>query len=355
MLRDGAIMGEMVPGVDDVLAAPVGVALLDRLEHAQRPLFRPFDALPDSDPAAVERAIIDVGTMSVGYLLALALDAADSLAGPWTGGASGSLSVAYQLAATRRSLADALWQRFGHVFVGPLQPDSQEYWIGPPPPEVAIEPAFTDFSRVYGNGEFTSSGIWTVSTPPPEVHDYLVAAWEMDRGPVSRWRLPVNDGVRVWNIDHPADWERLVETFPKVATKPHAGWELPGPNQHSTDVAGLASLSNQHAVRTTCARHVLPDWAAVAREYDGVHLSWAGFLTVEGFVSDLPDGGVTMLRYWSSERTLWCRDLFDSPEPLGAPALSGSVGGLFGIDVAHDNEARAESDRAEISVRLNRS
>ena len=165
--------------------------------------------------------------------------------------------------------------------------------------------------------------------------------------------MPIDPGARVWSIDHPAHWVRLVETFPMVATKLHAGWELPGPNQHKSDVARLASVPDQHAVRTTLDRHVLPDWRAFASEYDGVHLSWAGFITAEGFVSNLDDQGATMLRYWSSERTLWLRDVFGEPEPLDAPLLTGNVSGALGIDVTRDDD-RAASDAEEIAVRLNR-
>ena len=55
----------------------------------------------------------------------------------------------------------------------------------------------------------------------------------------------------------------------------------------------------------------------MSNRYDGIHLSWAGFITGEGRVVDLGDGDVTMLRYWFSERTLWLGDVFG--EPLSAP------------------------------------
>ncbi|SRR5579875_144977 len=315
-------------------------------------MFCPFDALTDSDPESVGRAVATVGTMAVEQLLHTALDAADQLAGPWTGGAPDSLALAYELAPARRPLAEALCRRFCEALAGPT--DTQEHWLGGRQPGMTVVPGFVDFSDVYGNGEFTWSGFWTVSSPAGEIHDDLVAAWEMFPGPISRWHMPINPNARVWTIDHPADWVRLVERFPRVATELHAGWELPGPNQHKRDVAHLAAIPAQHGVRTVVDRHVLPDWDAVASEYDGVHLSWAGFITTEGFVSDLGDRGATMLRYWSSERTLWLRDVFGEPEPLEAPLLTGNVSDALGIDVTRDNEDRAASDREEIAVRLNR-
>lgn len=347
-------MAAMVPAVDDILAAPVGVALLDRLELAERGVFSPFDALTDSDPGSVGRAVETVRTMAVAQLVHTALDAADRLAGPWVGGAPDNLALAYELASARRPIAEALWERLRESLTGPMDARAQEHWLSRREPERTVARGFVDFSCVYGNGEFTWSGFWTASRPPREIHDDLVRAWEMAPGPISRWHMPIAAGARVWAIDRPSDWVRLVETFPKVATRPHAGWELPGPNQHRSDVARLASIPEQHAVRTMLDRQVLPDWAAVARGYDGVHLSWAGFITTEGYVSDLDDRGATMLRYWSSERTLWLRDVFGEPETLEAPLLTGDVRDALGTDVTRDNDDRAASDREEIALRLNR-
>ena len=88
-------------------------------------------------------------------------------------------------------------------------------------------------------------------------------------------------------------------------------------------------------------RHrLVPDWAAVAADYDGVHVSWAGFLTAEGYVSDLDGGDVTMLRYWFSERTLWLRDVFGEPIPLDTPH-SDIADIVLGIDVRNDDIRRA--------------
>lgn len=115
----------------------------------------------------------------------------------------------------------------------------------------------------------------------------------------------------------------------------------------------LRRIATQHAVRTGSAVHVLPDWDGVAADFDGVHLSWAGFLTSEGYISDLSDGGVTMLRYWGSERTLWLHDVFGEPQPLAAPALTGRVGGGVGIDASNDAERQA-SDRSALERLLGR-
>ena len=145
-MSPSVIMVEMVPMVDDLLAAPVGVALLDRLEAAERGLFPSFDALSDSDPEAVGRAALAARTIPVEQLLHAVLEAADSLAGPWTGGAPDSLALAYEFAPARRPIAEAVCQRFGEPLAGAIG-GSQEYWLSRRDPGTTVEPGFTDFSR----------------------------------------------------------------------------------------------------------------------------------------------------------------------------------------------------------------
>ena len=70
-------------------------------------------------------------------------------------------------------------------------------------------------------------------------------------------------------------------------------------------------------------------------------------------MSDLSDAGVTMLRYWGSERTLWLSDAFGEPTPLGAPNLSGSYCGIVGVD-ARGDEQRREQDFETLTRLLGR-
>jgi hypothetical protein len=291
--------------------------------------------------------------MPFGEIHSWAVSAAENLAGPWSGSSLEELPWCYRLASERRSIAVAISERFGQRLHESADHEGQQWWECPQAEGYVAKPLFGDFSHVYGNGEFPWEGLWTVTDPPPEVHDSLISAWDYLSGTTSRWRLPVRTDARVWNINGPADWVRLVETSPKVATAPHSGWELPGPNQHHRDIEELLSTPNQCAVRVDIERHVLPDWDAVARDYDGVHLSWGGFLTTEGYVSDLPGGGVTMLRYWGSERTLWLRDVFGEPTPLDAPNLSGTYCGIVGVDASRD-EGRRELDLDTLTTLLGR-
>ena len=122
-----------------------------------------------------------------------------------------------------------------------------------------------------------------------------------------------------------------------------------------SEVENLLAIEGQHAARASMKHHLVPDWAAVAEDYDGVHLSWAGLITSEGYISDAPDGAVTMLRYWFSERTHWLRDVFEDAKPLGLTASYEPVSGTAST-TQHSafTHQRAERDRLVIEGQLNR-
>jgi hypothetical protein len=206
-------------------------------------------------------------------------------------------------------------------------------------------PLFRRFDDVYGAGQFTWAGLWTVTDPPVEVHEQLIAAWELERGPVDRWWLPVDGRARVFEIHRPADWARLVTEHPRDASLEPVGscWELSrvghgrhvdegrrsgwvpaggGATTRPAGMSALMALPGQRAARTALRRHLVPDWRSVAERYDGVHLSWAGFITSEGCITDLDGGDVAMLRYWFSERTHWLADVFGEPERAADPVRS---------------------------------
>lgn len=343
--------------VSALLAAPLGVALLGRLEgdRGERDGWgHTNDAPACTDPDAVRQAVEELTDLTLGAFLALAVECGVSLAGPWMAESPRAIALGYRFAEQRRPIAEAIVSRFGDELGAPVGRDSQQVWLSGEREDHVVSPAFVDFGDVYGNGEFTSAGVFTVTDPPAEAHRALVSAWEMYPPPTSRWRVPIRAAARVFEIHRPADWQRLVEAYPKAAKGPHWDWELPGPNQRRSHIAPLLDVQGRHAVRTSVTRHVLPDWRSVAEDYDGVHLSWAGYLTAEGFLSDLHEGGVTMLRYWFSERSLWLRNVFEDPVPLPAPALYGNSDGDVGVGVTK-NAARRESDLRRLATRLGRS
>lgn len=338
--------------VDALSAAPVGAALLAMLECGVRRDV-PAWAIPvDSDGGAVAAAADALAETSLGSLLAVAVDAAAFRVGPWMPDAPVSLAAAYRHVQDRRAIAEAIGEQFGSALHAPLDPATQQWWhSGSPGNEFFTRPRFRAFDDVYGAGQFTLASMWTVSDPPPEVHGELIGAWELEPDPVSRWRLPARPDARVFEVHRPADWVQLVTEYPATG-RPHPEWELPGPNQLSGDLHELLAIDCQHGARISIRRHLVPDWAAVAADYDGVHLSWSGFLTTEGFASDLGDGDVALLRYWFSERTHWVRDVFAEPIPLDAPHLDPD-GALLGVDVRND-EARRDDDRAILKAQRGR-
>jgi hypothetical protein len=334
--------GSISSFVAALLAGPVGVTLLDRLEADSRDGWFPFDCLPDSAPDAVARATDSIARTSLGSVLERALHASEWVTGSWAPCAPQNLAHAYRYAAPRRPIAEAFAERFWSELHRSADRDAQQWWEQVMRPEDWARFRRPDYEEVYGNGEFTWRGLWTVTDPPQEIHRELASAWELDFPPISRWALPVHADSRVWTIDRPDDWVRLVENYPKVAVKPHSGWELPGPNQHHEEISPLLGIVGQHGVRESIQRQVLPDWRAVSVDYDGVHLSWAGFLTSEGYVEDLNGGGVTMLRYWSSERTLWLNDVFGEPTFLD-----------FAVHQDSRNDRESETRKGEDLRRLN--
>lgn len=334
------------------MSAPAGVALLARLELDQRTDVVPFEVPAESDPVAVAAAVRWVADHPFGELTERIVDAANTIAGPWSSDAPSQVAACARLAREREPIAIELVRRFTTDLNRTVDLGAQEWWISAPDGSDGQGRArFGDFERVYGGGEFPWAGLWTVTDPPVEAHDELLSAWEILPGPITRWRLPVRADARVWEIRAPEDWSRLVRTYPTQARHKHGGWELPGPNQDLDDIGELLDVPGQNAARVDVASHLLPDWSAVAADYHGVHLTWAGFVTTEGRTCDLEAGAVTMLRYWGSERTLWLADVFGAPEPLTAPHLTGAVNGARGVDTTSD-PVRHAADLATIAAAL---
>lgn len=328
----------MTEFVDEILAAPVGVALLGRLEARHLANALQWEVPHETHPVSVAAAVADVGAMSIGVLLSIAVEAGYRSAGPWSGSANVELLRAYRDASERAPIAEAVAERFREI----TDIGEQEWWHSNHPAEgwFAARRLVDLDSNLYENGEFTFHGVWTQTAPPTEAHQWLASAWEIHPDPISRWRMPIRDEARVYEIDRPEDMVDLVMRYPHVPTRANYAWELPGFNDHNRDRA-LDPASGGRAARNQMDHLVMPHWSRIARDYDAVRLTWRGWLTTEGFISDTPDGGVTWLRYWFSERTLWLNDVFGEPEPMPGPILDyeGSV------DVTTD-VARREQDRA---------
>lgn len=300
----------------EIVRSPAGVALLQGLEVVQRSDLSMFESPTTIDAHAVEAAIHAAETMLLDELLHQIVHSADRFAGPWVSGVAQRLALAYELAPARMGIAHAVAAKFEETLHAAVWRTDQQWWLSAHTGKV--EPAFTRRRGVYCCGEFTRDSVWTVSSPPDSVHDDLIDLWEM---------------------------------FP---TRAHHGWELSGPNQHPSETRPVEQASAGAAARHDVVV-AMPHWQHIARDYDGVHLSWAGMMTCEEHVIDVPElgkGVVSMVRYWASERTLWLNDVLDIPAPLDAPSLSGRINGETGID-AHD-PTRRPLDAHFINSRLGR-
>ncbi len=318
--------GDRTPLADALLAAPVGVCLLAALEEAER----------------------SVASMSFGELARAGVWAAYMTSGPWMSGAPAEIALAYAGAPRRRPLAEAIVERFAIELEAPVDLERQELWfMGPWEDDHAPWPAFGDLDVAYDAGEFPTAGLFTANGPPAEAHDDLAGAWELDSDPLTRWRLPVVGSPRVLELARPQDWVGLVERHPKGASE-HGSWSLPGQSHRRgyVDAWALEESSGGRAGRAEVTAHLVPDWASVAGEWDAVHLSWAGFLTSEAYVSDVADGSVAMLRFWLGPRVLWLRDCFGEPEPMAGPVMpEDERNPARAVDVRTDLERQARDRR----------
>jgi hypothetical protein len=303
-----------------------------------------------SDPAAVDAAVEMVLAMDVGELFREIAAATTEDVGPWGDAAPETAAACYQHQDARAPIAEAVASRFSDGLHRTCDLEGQEWWTSPGGSAAGLAPLFCEYGHVYQAGQFTWAGLRTMSAPPAAVHEHL----PVDMGvPIARWLLPVDPGARVFEIHRPGDWAELVQRYPSRARPDREGWELPGINQDRHVPFALWGVADQNAARREIRHHLVPDWAAVAEDFDGVHLSWAGVVTAEGFVNDLGHGDVSLLRYWFHEQTLWLADVFGAPEPLPAPSLDAHAA----IDLpAEDTQAldRRRSDAALLQALLGR-
>jgi hypothetical protein len=301
------------------MASPVGATLLGVLEKLSHPGTPWFTSIEPND-SLIEKAARRVTSMTFAEFLDIAYMAAGQI-GPWVSDADQSAADAYRHVDRRRPIAEAIASTFPDELHAPMDSDQQEWWTGDAKGG-RFHKKFQDPTQTYGSGEFAWNGLWTVSSPPPEAHQGLIGAWELPR-PVGRWEIPIHsesEAPSLFDVHRPEDWRRLVLDHPADATPRQTNWEMPGGQGALGRRSEIFTVDNQHAAIRSFSRHLVPNWSQVAQRYDGVHLSWAGWITTEGYVDVDDSGTAVMLRYWFSERTLWLADRFGDPSPLPRPA-----------------------------------
>lgn len=109
------------------------------------------------------------------------------------------------------------------------------------------------------------------------------------------WPLAPRDGARVYEVHGPDQWTELAGRYPLDVSRSrrHDWWRVTG----------------------RAGRWLIPDYAAVAADYDAVHLSVAGYLATAGRALPVGDAS-TMLAGWDPDATYWLTDVLS---PAGPP------------------------------------
>jgi hypothetical protein len=103
------------------------------------------------------------------------------------------------------------------------------------------------------------------------------------------WPAGPDDGARVYEIRGPGQWAELVDRYPLDVSKSrrHDWWRVTG----------------------WAGRWLIPDYAAVAADWDAVHVTVAGYLSTAGIAIPVGDGARTMLAGWDPDATWWLTDV----------------------------------------------
>lgn len=106
-------------------------------------------------------------------------------------------------------------------------------------------------------------------------------------------RVRPDDGLRVYEIAGADAWARLCADHPLDVT----------------------ASRRQDWYRTTgrVGSWVIPDWAAIARDWDAVHLTAAGYLSSAGTAIPVGDGVASVIAGWAPDQTYWLVDVASDP------------------------------------------
>lgn len=164
-------------------------------------------------------------------------------------------------------------------------------WISPdgsaPDPGKLITPAgrLSHWERYAQKPE---GGFFT-STAASETSSWLAALEYVGEHPATfpliQYEMEVSPDARIVEVDGPATWYRLCTRYPAEGDK----------------------------------GQLVPDWPAVAREWDAVHLTLGGLLTSEQVRVESP-AGWSEHRLWDAEQTIWLRWCFTNV--IQRPTLS---------------------------------
>ena len=108
------------------------------------------------------------------------------------------------------------------------------------------------------------------------------------------WPMKPQAGARVYEISRPVEWTELVARYSIDVTncRRHDWWRATGWDGH----------------------WLIPDFAAVAEDYDAVHVSLAGYLATAGRALRVDDA-CTILAGWNPDQTYWLTDMLTLAGP----------------------------------------
>lgn len=109
------------------------------------------------------------------------------------------------------------------------------------------------------------------------------------------WPVAPQIGARVYEIRGPGQWAALVERYPLDVSRSrrHDWWRATG----------------------WAGRWLIPDYAAVAADWDAIHVFVAGYLTTAGLANPAGGGARTMLAGRDPDATWWLSDVLSLTSP----------------------------------------
>jgi hypothetical protein len=139
---------------------------------------------------------------------------------------------------------------------------------------------------------------WWWSTPPTRCSSRL----QFDGTPAGLWfvedsmgweraitrQVNIPDGARVYEVDGAQAWAELCRQFPvEVTAQKRHDW-----------------------YRTTgrSGRWVIPDWPRFSEQYEGVHLTVAGYLAAAGTAIAVDADTASVIAGWAPDETYWLTD-----------------------------------------------
>jgi hypothetical protein len=139
--------------------------------------------------------------------------------------------------------------------------------------------------------------------------------------PMTARDLPPIGPVALWLIEDKLNWKQA-HCWPVATVRPPRTYEIGDP-QAWADLVARFPLDVTDSRRPDWGRTtgsdgpwLIPDWPAVAREYDAVHLTVLGYLTTSGRPIPVGDEHRTLLAGWDPDATFWLTDTLATAEPV---------------------------------------